>query len=262
MTIQIEKLISVFIVILAQVLFAQPNCTVGKICGENKVCMNVSDKKTDCREKPIPEDENLILPFDSKTLAYCTHSSGEGSHSWINAFWAIDLATNYNEPAATVTASGDGIAYVVVDENNKLCPEPAGTPAKSQPSTCGNSWGNHVKILHRGGYYTMYAHLEKILIQDGQRVKQGQPIGIEGWTGLAGHRHVHWSLQKLPGSTSQEWEAKIHTWAGDSVPFIFKAIQNGKIVTVNTADLFCPHSTTLDGKPVFTGIDMNHPVGL
>jgi len=33
-------------------------------------------------------------------------------------------------------------------------------------------------------------------------------------SGAAGHRHLHWSVQKLPGKTQKEWEDRI-AWDGE-----------------------------------------------
>lgn len=50
--------------------------------------------------------------------------------------------------------------------------------------------GNYVKIRHNGTYETQYLHMRKILVKQGQVVKQGQTIGEVGSTGLATGPHV------------------------------------------------------------------------
>ncbi|HWU44629.1 MAG TPA: M23 family metallopeptidase, partial [Bdellovibrio sp.] len=209
----------------------------GQICIRKE-----KDKPAVCEMPPVMAPlKNLILPFDSKEEVYCTHSSGSGSHSWTNAFYALDLANSYDKPASTILAAADGKAFVFLGEDGKLCPEPAGNPQKADTNACGSSWGNHIKILHDGGYYTFYVHLDRVLIANGSMVKKGQPIGIEGWTGAAGHRHLHWSVQKLPGATSSDWEKRI-SWAGESVPFQFQAYVNGNLQTVDTSSFQCAHA--------------------
>ncbi|MEK6707049.1 MAG: M23 family metallopeptidase [Bdellovibrionota bacterium] len=236
------------------------SCKVGaqEGCQRNEVCMNNVTGPACIAIPQIAPLQNLVLPFDSRTEVVCTHSSGEGSHSWPNAFYALDLANHYNKPAATVRASGDGKAFVFLGVDGKLCPKPAGSPAHAESSTCGNSWGNNIKILHEGGYATFYVHLEKVLVKTGDFVKQGQPIGIEGWTGAAGHRHLHWSVQRIGGMTSSEWEQHI-SWDGQSVPFTFQAIVKGQKQIINSADLICPHFDIGNGisesqQPHLTGV--------
>ena len=53
-----------------------------------------------------------------------------------------------------------------------------------------NMYGNFVLIKH-ANCKTRYAHLEKIRVNKGQIVKQGDLIGIEGATGRATGRHLH-----------------------------------------------------------------------
>ncbi len=192
--------------------------------------------------------KDLILPFDSSEEVYCTHSSGSGSHSGTNAFFALDLANAYDKPAAVIYAAADGKAFIFIGEDGKLCPEPKGGPAFADASSCGQAWGNHIKILHEGGYYSFYVHLDHPLVTNGQLVKKGQAIGIEGWTGAAGHRHLHWSIQKLSGANQADWEKQIN-FSGESVPFQFKALVNGVVTIVDTSTLQCAHANVGNASP-------------
>ncbi|HUZ18667.1 MAG TPA: M23 family metallopeptidase [Spirochaetia bacterium] len=55
-------------------------------------------------------------------------------------------------------------------------------------------YGNFVLIRHRFGFYSRYAHLERVYVQVGQTVKQGQIIGLMGSTGLSTGPHVHFEI--------------------------------------------------------------------
>jgi murein DD-endopeptidase MepM/ murein hydrolase activator NlpD len=55
--------------------------------------------------------------------------------------------------------------------------------------------GNLIKIQHTNGYTTYYMHLSRILVRDGQRVEQGQSIGLVGMTGLATGPHLDFRIQ-------------------------------------------------------------------
>ncbi len=68
----------------------------------------------------------------------------------------------------------------------------------------GSSWsyGNYVKIKHDDGCYTLYAHLQSRSVSAGQRVSQGQVIGIMGSTGNSSGKHVHFEYRKNGASLS------------------------------------------------------------
>jgi hypothetical protein len=61
-------------------------------------------------------------------------------------------------------------------------------------STAYNSgWGNLIKVDHGGGVTSWYAHNKSggVLVKVGQRVKMGQPLGVQGRTGNATGVHLH-----------------------------------------------------------------------
>lgn len=55
--------------------------------------------------------------------------------------------------------------------------------------------GNLVEIQHANGYTTYYMHLSRILVRPGERVEQGQRIGLVGMTGLATGPHLDFRIQ-------------------------------------------------------------------
>lgn len=81
--------------------------------------------------------------------------------------------------------------------------------------------GNLVKVQHSNGYTTYYMHLSRILVRNGQRVQQGQNIGLVGMTGLATGPHLDFRIEqhgdflnfeklKLPSSdpvARRDWNA-------------------------------------------------------
>jgi murein DD-endopeptidase MepM/ murein hydrolase activator NlpD len=82
--------------------------------------------------------------------------------------------TDYAAPVGTpVYASGDGR---VVDSGFK------------------ESNGNYVVIQHGNSYTTKYLHLKKRSVQRGDRVQQGQTIGLVGCTGWCTGPHLHYEF--------------------------------------------------------------------
>lgn len=53
------------------------------------------------------------------------------------------------------------------------------------------SYGHHVWINHGGNTATLYAHMSRIVVKEGQYVKQGQVIGYVGSTGNSTGPHLH-----------------------------------------------------------------------
>ena len=62
-----------------------------------------------------------------------------------------------------------------------------------------NSYGNMVKLRHTtykyGSLETLYAHLSKIVVHQGERVKEGQVIGYSGDTGNCYGAHLHFEVR-------------------------------------------------------------------
>lgn len=55
--------------------------------------------------------------------------------------------------------------------------------------------GNLIEIEHANGYTTYYMHLSRILVRNGERVEQGQRIGLVGMTGLATGPHLDFRIE-------------------------------------------------------------------
>lgn len=56
--------------------------------------------------------------------------------------------------------------------------------------------GNTVEIAHQAGYSSLYAHLERMSVRNGQSVKAGQVIGTVGMSGKAFAPHLHYEVHK------------------------------------------------------------------
>ncbi len=57
-----------------------------------------------------------------------------------------------------------------------------------------SGYGRCVIIKHGYGYETLYAHMDKILVKKGQKVKRGQPIGKVGSSGISTAPHCHYEV--------------------------------------------------------------------
>ncbi|OXL86718.1 hypothetical protein BCV73_29310 [Paenibacillus sp. SSG-1] len=59
-----------------------------------------------------------------------------------------------------------------------------------------SGYGNAIIISHGNGYETLYGHLNSISVHSGQKVSQGQKIGIMGSTGHSTGTHLHFEIHK------------------------------------------------------------------
>lgn len=89
--------------------------------------------------------------------------------------WRAHLGTDYAAPIGTsVRSVGDGTVEF---------------------SGVQNGFGNVVIVKHRNNNTTLYAHLSRINVRNGQSVSQGQNIGAVGQTGWATGPHLHFEFR-------------------------------------------------------------------
>jgi len=79
---------------------------------------------------------------------------------------------------------------------------PVQAPAQGRVTNVGfdPKLGNVVKLDHGFGIETLYGHLAKTLVKEGQRVKRGDVVGLVGSSGLATGPHLHYMV-KVNGQT-------------------------------------------------------------
>jgi murein DD-endopeptidase MepM/ murein hydrolase activator NlpD len=56
-------------------------------------------------------------------------------------------------------------------------------------------FGNYIVVRHKYGFYTKYAHLDRVYVNEGDTVTQGQRIGVLGSTGLSTGPHLHYEVR-------------------------------------------------------------------
>jgi len=78
---------------------------------------------------------------------------------------------------------------------------PTGTPVRSvgdgtvEFAGVQNGFGNVVIVKHRNSHTTVYAHLSRIFVKQGQSIGQGQNLGAVGATGWATGPHLHFEFR-------------------------------------------------------------------
>lgn len=79
-----------------------------------------------------------------------------------------------------------------------------GTVIKAKDS--GDGYGRCVIIDHNNGYYTLYAHMSKIVVANGADIKRAEKIGEVGNTGNSAGVHLHFGIY-----TNQTWHTNKKT---------------------------------------------------
>ena len=59
-----------------------------------------------------------------------------------------------------------------------------------------SGYGKHVIINHNYGYKSLYAHLDKYIVKEKQKIKRGEIIGFVGNTGRSIAPHLHYEIIK------------------------------------------------------------------
>ncbi len=55
-------------------------------------------------------------------------------------------------------------------------------------------YGLTVEVEHNSGYKTIYAHLSRSLVTEGQKVSRGKVIALTGNSGLSTGPHLHYEV--------------------------------------------------------------------
>ena len=147
----------------------------GKIIYAFPFAQNPDSDKVEYYDEDGKTLKNFFLKSPIKFSRISSRFSTSRFHP-VQHRWKAHKGTDYAAPRGTpITATAGG----VVEQSG---------------FTAGN--GNFVKVKHNGTYSTQYLHMSKILVRRGQRVSQGQVIGLVGSTGLASGPHVCYRFWK------------------------------------------------------------------
>ena len=123
-----------------------------------------------------PDGKSRQRAFLASPLAFSRITSGfaQRFHPILQS-WRAHNGVDYSAPTGTpVRVVGDGIVTLAGRQNG---------------------YGNVVQVQHAQGRSTLYAHLSRIDVRQGQRVEQGQSIGAVGATGWATGPHLHFEFR-------------------------------------------------------------------
>lgn len=115
-----------------------------------------------------------IMPISNKDLTRTASGWGYRIHP-IYKIRKFHAGMDFTAPNGTeIYATGDGTIEVL--ESSK------------------RGYGNMIRINHGFGYKTVYAHLSRFKVKEGQTVRRGDVIGYVGNTGLSTAPHLHYEV--------------------------------------------------------------------
>ncbi|MFH8976479.1 peptidoglycan DD-metalloendopeptidase family protein [Streptomyces sp. NPDC017890] len=116
------------------------------------------------------------------------------ARSWVSPVETYDLSASFGSGGTRWANRHTGQDFAV----------PVGTPVRSVGTgrvvkvSCGGAFGIQVVVQHAGGYYTQYAHLAAVTVDQGDRVRPGQWVGQSGSTGNSTGPHLHFEVRVTP----------------------------------------------------------------
>ena len=105
-------------------------------------------------------------------------------------------------------------------------------------------WGNYVKIDNLNGYYLFFCHLSARLVKVGDKVEEGQPIGIEGNTGYSFGSHCHFEVRRKSDGVSinpREYFKILAVWEKSQIDVSKKLVQEKTGFDNNTMEYLSKH---------------------
>ncbi|MFF4248280.1 M23 family metallopeptidase [Streptomyces sp. NPDC001822] len=117
-----------------------------------------------------------------------------------------EVPVRHYELSATFGIGGDRWAHkhsgqdFAVPIGTKVEAAHTGRVVKAGPNGAGDgpAYGNAIVIKHADGKYSQYAHLSKIEVKVGERVKTGEEIARSGNTGNSSGPHLHFEIRNTP----------------------------------------------------------------
>lgn len=96
----------------------------------------------------------------------------------------IDVVGITDKHVCAVAPGVVGMSVVITDKSNRTW-----------------EWGEYVRVDGDDGYKYYYCHMDKRLVRNGQRVKVGDHLGIEGNTGYSFGTHCHFEVRDKNGKS-------------------------------------------------------------
>ncbi|MDQ8707774.1 M23 family metallopeptidase [Streptomyces sp. LHD-70] len=132
----------------------------------------------------------------AKKKAEAKAAAKKKATGWGNPVKNYTLSASYAQAGGMWSSKHSGQDFAV-PVGTKVAAVHNGTVVKAGPNGAGDgpAYGNAVVIKHDNGRYSQYAHLSKVGVKIGQKVKTGQEIARSGNTGNSSGPHLHFEIR-------------------------------------------------------------------
>lgn len=155
-------------------VLAEAVSTLGRLSGEVRVEQESYDQIL--RKFESNKDYFAALPALKPMEGYYSRAGfGMRMHPLLGIFKTHEGLDIINDVGTPVYAAADGVVDMA--------------------GHSGGGYGILVVLKHGFGYQTLYAHLSKVLVREGQHVKRGDLIAKSGRTGLVTGPHLHYEVR-------------------------------------------------------------------
>ena len=147
--------------------------------------LDLLQDKISSREQQLNLMEDLIM---NSNLEETIHPAGKPiTKGWISSYYGMR-----NDPFTGKRAMHKGVDFAG-KEGTDVVAVAAGVVTWAEKR---GGYGSMVEINHGKGYVTRYGHNKELLVEIGDRVKQGQVIAKMGSSGRSTGPHVHFEVLK------------------------------------------------------------------
>ena len=154
-----------------------------------EILLDVNDLSTSV----LQAGQNIFIPGARLDTYSLKMALGELFKCPITAKWRLSSPYGYRaDPFTGVRKFHTGMDLAA----------PTGTPVKATLDgkvvavSFNQVYGNYVIISHINGYQSLYAHLHTTNVKVGQRLNQGEKLGLVGNTGYSTGPHLHFTVYK------------------------------------------------------------------
>lgn len=111
----------------------------------------------------------------------------------IAGIWRITSGFGFREHPVSGEADFHLAVDIAAPQGTPVLAAAGGTVVVSEDS---GALGKHLRIDHGNGFFTVYGHCDRLIAQEGARIREGEVIARVGSTGDSTGYHLHFAMEK------------------------------------------------------------------